>query len=105
MMAGKRDRRVTLLSPSKAQDAAGQTKVTYASAGDVWAQKIPLRGGEGFKASQRYAEATDRFLILHRTDVTPEWRIRYDGRDYEIVAVLEVGRRKGLDVYTQVRAE
>lgn len=105
MMAGKLDRMIRLRTPTSSQDAAGQQNETMNTLADVPAQVIWLRGQEGFAASQKYAEAEVRFLIRHRTDVTPRCDVLYEGRAYDIMAVLEIPRRKGLDIYARGRAE
>lgn len=105
MMAGKLDRRITLRAPTTAQDAAGQQVDTMGDLATVWANEFPLRGQEGFAASQKYGEVTTRFRIRYLPDITVRNAIVYDGRTYDIRAVLPIGRRVGLEIYASARAE
>lgn len=115
MDPGKLCRRVQLERPDKATSAAGDAVTTYTAEASVWAEVVPLSGREVLAgsnrfglvgaATERYAEATHRFRIRWLRDLTPEWRITYDGRAWDIVAVLEIGRHEGMDVLAVARAE
>jgi len=105
MMAGPMDRRITLRTPTATQDTAGQQVDTMGSPVEVWANEFPLRGEEGFAASQKYGEVTTRFRIRYLAGVTTRTNLTYDGRTYDIRAVLPIGRRVGLELFAFARSE
>jgi len=100
--AGELDRKVTLLEPKTQLDSSGtgQAVETFVPRGDVWAGVTPLSGREALAAAQRHPETTHRFRMRWRSraDLNEAWRIRHDGRDWNITEILEIGRREGLDV-------
>lgn len=102
--AGELNRRVTLLRPVTSIGAAGGVTVTYESAGRVWAKVKDVSGREFFAAQKVNAEITTTFLIRWRGDIGAEWRIRHRDRDYDIVALPEVGNRdEGLQIMARAR--
>ena len=103
--AGQLDRRITLQHETESQDATGEPIKTWAAVDTVWAQYVPLRGAELFGAKQLRAEADSKFRIRYRSDVTPENRIVWGGRNWDIVSVSEIGRQEGLDIVAFARAE
>lgn len=98
MIVGRLDRRITIEQPTASQDAYGEPVESWGALATVWAQVQPLRGEERFEAQQVGAERTVRFRIRYRSDVTEQMRVVYDGDVYDITAVLELGRREGLEI-------
>ncbi len=105
LRAGALDRRVTLRAKSLANDASGQAIETWADLATVWAEKRDLRGREYLAAQAVNAEVETLFRIRWRSDVTPANRLTYDGKDYDIAAVAEIGRREGLELRCTARAD
>ena len=104
MRAGTLDRRVRIEQETTSQDGFGEPVVTWAVLDVVAAQVKPIRGQERFQAQQVSAEATTRFRIRHRTDLTEKMRLLHDGEAYDIVAILEIGRREGLEILAKAKA-
>ena len=98
MKAGELDRRLTIEQYTEAQDAYGEAIKTWAVLDTVWAQVLPLRGSERYVAQQVSGEAETRFRIRYRTDVTDKMRLYCENVYYNITAVLEIGRREGLEI-------
>lgn len=98
MRAGTLDRQITIEASAVVQDAYGDPVESWMLLATVWAQVLPLRGSERFQAQQIDAELTTRFRIRYRDDVTPLMRVAHDGDRYEIEAVIEIGRREGLEL-------
>lgn len=105
LKAGRLDRLATIRAKTLANDDAGQPIETWADVATVWTEKTDLRGREFFAAQANNAEIETRFRIRWRTGVTPENRIVFEGRDYEILSVAEIGRREGLEIMAKARAE
>lgn len=98
MQAGRLDRRIRIEEATTSADSFGQPLETWALVAEVWAELAPLKGGERWMAQQVTAETTTRFRIRYRDDVTEKMRIVYDGAEYDIASVTEIGRREGLEI-------
>ena len=93
------DRRITIQEPVVSKDGYGEDVVTgWTPVATVWAQVIPVSGREYFDAAAIRAEKTTRFRIRWRSGVTEAMRIVYDGRSYDILGIVEIGRREGLEI-------
>lgn len=99
MRAGRLDRLVTLQRAITTQDAYGEEIKTWSDIADVWAERVELRGVERFEAQQTQAHVDAKYRIRWMAGLTPINRlIDADGRVYDIQAVLEIGRREGLEL-------
>lgn len=111
MRAGALDRRVLIeQATAGAPSASGEVPLTWATLADVWASKEELSGRELFQAQQVAAKVDTRFRVRYSSDiaaVTPSemYRLVCEGRTYDITAVLELGRREGLEILAWERAE
>ena len=103
MEAGKLDRRIVIERYTEAQDDFGQPIETYEPVDTVWAEVKPLRGQERFQAQQVSAEAETRFRIRWRNDIDEKMVLVHDGAVYDIKAILEIGRREGLEILAKAR--
>lgn len=86
LTAGTLDQRITLQSPSASVDSLGQRVESWANVATVWAAALPLRGREFFAAGAMQSEASVRFRLRYRADVTPAMRVIWRGAPHAIVA-------------------
>lgn len=94
MRAGKLDRRLTVLRFGETgRDALNQPIEGFSPVARVWAQQRPIRGEERFEAQQVAASQVMTFHIRYRKDLTVKDRVLYDGREWDIKDVREIGRR------------
>jgi SPP1 family predicted phage head-tail adaptor len=98
LAAGKLDRRITLKAPVATQDAAGQSDLTWTDVATVWAQVLPLRGRELVTAQADVPQADLKIRIRWMAGVTEAMRVAYEGTDYGVFRVAEIGRRDGLEL-------
>ncbi len=106
--AGRMDRRITIQRiAATAPDGHGGTRETWGDLVTVWAEVKPISDGERWRAeqSQVAATATHRFRIRWGLGVTPLDRIRFEGREFEISGVKEIGLRVGQEITAVARAE
>ena len=105
MRAGRLDHRITIEQPSESKDGFGAVTLSWSTLDTVWAEVFPVRGSEEFEGQQVYAENTLGFRIRHRTDVTRQMRIDYDGAKYDIRAINEPRgtRNEVLEITATVR--
>jgi len=102
MLAGKLDRRATILQRAEAQDATyGTIAVTWQTLATVWAEvqdMIPSRAermAEGVSIARRPC----RVRMRYRADVDSTMRLSVDGREMRIIAgPAELGRREGIEL-------
>lgn len=105
MRAGALDRRITLQRRTVTQDIYGAEIETWTDIATVWAQRMELRGDERWQAMQSVAKTDIKYKIRYRADVGPLDRLTDGGRVFNIRAVLEIGRREGLELHAEARAE
>lgn len=99
MRAGTLDRRVTLQSRTlAAANARGEKIPSWSDLATVWAQKRDLSGRELYAASQLHAEASVAFRIRYRSGLTTVNRLVYDGLNYDVLHLSEIGRREGYEL-------
>ena len=73
---------------------------------EVWAERRELRGDERWSAQQVIAGISCKYRIRYRDDVGPLNVLKdADNREYDINAVLELGRKEGLELIVSARAE
>lgn len=71
-----------------------------------WAERLELRGDERYQSMQTVANVSCRYKIRWRSDVGPmNMLIDSDSREYDVKAVLELGRREGLELFCAGRGE
>lgn len=85
--------RITLQELVTGQDEAGQPVQEWQDVATVWAAVEPLRGREYWAAAQVQSEVTTRIRIRYRSGVRPDMRVLYDGRLYNINAVIDPEER------------
>jgi SPP1 family predicted phage head-tail adaptor len=111
--AGRRDRLVTIEQRPTA-DAAAPSGFPLDGAWtplvvDMPAARQDVQGFERYRAAQTSAASDVRWEINYRLDMDPERidvpktrRLIYRGRVYNIVAASMLGRRRGVELWTQV---
>ncbi len=102
--AGEFDRRVTILNPVEVRGTSGSVSKTW----EVVARDVPCKvkinkGRESFDpaASRIIVVELYTFILRYRTDVTSETKIQYQGRDWDVETVVELGRREAIQVLAQ----
>jgi len=108
--AGKLDRRVRFEHATETTSASGEVSLAWTELVTVWGSKEPLTGRELFAAQQVTAKVDTRFRVRYSPavdEVTPDetYRIICEGRTYDITSVMETGRREGLEILAEARAE
>ncbi|MGE3623695.1 MAG: phage head closure protein [Bdellovibrionales bacterium] len=113
MRGGDLDRLITITRRTLTKNAIGETTEVFAALYEnVPAKVTPNTGNSHFVAAQRSSEVELVMNIrwIYGTApavpaVTALDRVLFDGRDYEILAVLEIGRREGIALNVRARAE
>lgn len=108
MKATGRNRLITIERATTVQDEFGEPIETWATLLEVFAEAVPVSDGEKVAAAEVSATISMRFRVLYSStiaDVNPKDRISFDGRDYDIWGVKEIGRREGLEITAAARAD
>lgn len=113
MRAGRLDRRVMLFRAVTTRSPLNEPVKTWLPfpgmpGGGIAARRDPVRDLERQAAQQLGASVTDRFTLRWArswADVNPKDELVCEGRRYGIVAVKELGRRRGLEITAVARAD
>jgi SPP1 family predicted phage head-tail adaptor len=102
--AGKLNRRVLIQRKSRQKDAAGQTIDVWLDHARVWANFKTITGSafshqEFIAGDVEVGPVTTSVRIRFRTDIETDMRLVYDGKIYDIKAVLpDEDRREYCDL-------
>lgn len=106
--SGTRDRKVTVQQLSTSKGSSGAPVDTWTDLRtDVWASKRDVSGRERFVQNQTSAPYDSHFELPFSDDWNPDVidvpktrRLVYEGRVYDIVAAMQIGRKRGVAVDT-----
>jgi SPP1 family predicted phage head-tail adaptor len=93
---GRLRHRVEILSPTRTQDDYGEPILSWETWGTRWASVEPLTGRELWQAAQADAVVTHRIRMRAegvKGVLMPDWRLKHDGREFEITAIRDVEER------------
>lgn len=96
------DRRVRIERKVVTSDGAGGDSTSYVLRVEVNASVIHARGREAFLAAQVVPTADIEFRIRWRSDVVETDRVVYDGKNYNIQYLAEMGRRRRLRIVAKL---
>lgn len=93
LMAGKLRHRITIQQRTTDQDDYGQQLDRWDDVARAWADVEPLNGRELLAAAAVQAETTHTVTMRYRSGITPQLRINYNGRLFNILNVLDDNER------------
>lgn len=102
MRAGRLDRRVKIKSQTQTRDSYGGLTRTFQVIAELWAGALPVAGTRLFEAAQFVDGAQIRFELRYREGLDKTMLIEHDGRDYQIIRIDEIGRRRGLYIWAKL---
>jgi len=103
MNVGKLDKVVTLQTFTSAQDAYGQAIQTWTDWRVVFSTVSFERGSESPEQERRTATTVVKFTFrsLDIEGIRPDYRLVYNGLNYDILDILDFGRND----FTTIKAE
>lgn len=105
MNIGKLDRRITLLSPTTVRGETGGHEELWTDAETLWANVRDLSGRETFTAQAAGSQVSKIVTIRYLAAVTAAMRVKFsDGSVARISHLIEVGRKKWLEIYCEAVA-
>lgn len=96
--AGQYDRQITIRTPSNTRNTIGEVRQTWTDLRTVWAQVIPLVSRDRFVSSGEHSVKAATFRIRWMAGLSSTMRIGYEGDNYEIKGIAEIGRREALEI-------
>jgi head-tail adaptor len=106
VMAGRLNRRVTILRRTVATNSLNEEIEGLPAKTETFAGVMPAPGTERFASAEMAAQAPMRFILRFRPDPpTVKDAIRFDGHDYAISSVTEIGTREGWEILAVARAD
>jgi SPP1 family predicted phage head-tail adaptor len=100
MRAGDMDRRITIERRVSSTGPFNEPIVSFELLADVWAEVRQQGGSEFLRAETLSAERRVVFRIRWCVGISALDRVVYQGRAHNITEARELGRRKGLELYT-----
>lgn len=96
------DRLITIQKRTITRDAAGGVVETWATTGTWYAAHAPLQAREVEANQRQTVTRRANFTTHYRTDINEaDYRIQYGGHDWDIIGILEVGRRRFITISCQ----
>jgi SPP1 family predicted phage head-tail adaptor len=90
---GKYRQPITIQKRQFTQDSYGGTTEDWIDVYHIRAGIFPLSGSEFFKADQINAQITHRIQMRFLSGVTPDMRILYNNRVFQITSVIDFQER------------
>lgn len=101
MKKGPLNRRIRIERATVTVNGRGNEVRAWGPLATIWAQRLPQRAIEGWKASGTAAELETAWRVRWSTqvaDVSPADRIVFGAQVMAILGVTEIGRREGLEI-------
>lgn len=97
----KLDSRISFRKAEKFDDGLTEVDGFGDPGPEVWAGKVDVSDAERLRAGQVSSTLTRRFVVASMAltrAITPKDRLVYDGVDYEIYSIKEIGIRWRLEI-------
>jgi len=102
IQAGKLDRSIVIEEPTQGSPGGiGERAETWTTKHACRAQVISVSGNEVLKAGAERAVRVARFIVRWVSVVETD-RVVYDGLNWTILHLRELGRREGLEILAEV---
>lgn len=90
--AGELTERITIETPTKAQNSVGETTLTWGTFAEVWAKVQSLSGREAERYGEIVGFSGHKVTIRALPGVATSMRVIYRGRTLEVGAINEYDR-------------
>ena len=93
MQTGQLDRKAVIQQPTEARNSLGEYTLTWSDWKTRYIAIVPLSGSEAVNALAVEATVTHRVRMRFTDGLKPKYRIVCEGRTFDIISVVERGRR------------
>ena len=101
MNAGELNRRIVIKEKTTTRLASGAESSSWTTKANCWAKVLQKKQDEETENDSFVLVDRLVFKIRYRNDLDTEMQIEYNGKTYEILAITEIGFRKGNMIVTQ----
>jgi len=90
MYAGRLNKRINIEREIRSSDGAGGSNSTWSQIKSIFAEIKPVSGREVVNSQRLQAQLTHKIIVRFTTDIRPSDRIEYNGRFFNIRAIINV---------------
>jgi SPP1 family predicted phage head-tail adaptor len=87
------DKLAVIQTPSDSVNALGEPVLTYSTFATRWVELVPMSGTEQMNSMATQGTVMHRIRMRYTSGLKPKMRVTYEGRTFEIVSIVERGRR------------
>jgi hypothetical protein len=88
------DNLAVVQTPTESANAIGEPILTWSTFATRWVAILPLSGNEQITALANEGNVTHRIRMRYTAGIKPKMRLVSEGRTFEIMSVVERGRRE-----------
>jgi SPP1 family predicted phage head-tail adaptor len=92
--SGLMDSLATVQTPTESANGIGEPILTWSDFATRWIAIVPLTGNEQMTAMAQEGSVTHRIRMRYTTGMKPKMRLISKGRTFEVMSVVERGRRE-----------
>lgn len=94
LRSGTMDHLAVVQTPTESANAIGEPILTWSTFATRWIAILPLSGNEQITALANEGNVTHRIRMRYTAGIKPKMRLVSEGRTFEIMSVVERGRRE-----------
>lgn len=94
LKSGIMDTLATVQTPTESANSIGEPELAWSTFATRWIAILPLSGNEQISAMANEGSVTHRVRMRFTPGLKPKMRLQAGGRQFEIMAVIERGRRE-----------
>jgi len=94
LRSGTMDHLAVVQTPTESANAIGEPILTWSTFATRWVAILPLSGNEQITALANEGNVTHRIRMRYTAGIKPKMRLVSEGRTFEIMSVVERGRRE-----------
>jgi SPP1 family predicted phage head-tail adaptor len=94
LRSGIMDQLAVVQTPTESANAIGEPILTWSDFATRWIAILPLSGNEQITAMANEGNITHRIRMRYTAGLKPKMRLVSDGRTFEVMSVIERGRRE-----------
>lgn len=92
--SGLMDRLATVQTPAESANGIGEPILTWSDFATRWIAILPLSGNEQMTAMAQEGSVTHRVRMRYTSGMKPKMRLVAEGRTFEVMSVVERGRKE-----------
>lgn len=94
LRSGLMDRLATVQTPTESANGIGEPILTWSDFATRWIAILPLSGNEQMTAMAQEGSVTHRVRMRYTSGMKPKMRLVAEGRTFEVMSVVERGRKE-----------